>query len=770
MKKPSFLTSGHEVRTTRAQFDECRFVFCVLNAARHPGVMIDVGAHYGGSLKAFAQAQWIIYAFEPDPKNRAHLVKNFVEDANVHISGNAVSDCISQNVAFFGSEVSTGISGLSAFHDSHFESARVDTTTLNTVIEEERIQQIDFLKIDVEGFEMSVLEGLTFDKVKPRAIIAEFEDNKTEPQGYKAQDLINKLTRQGYVVYVSEWHPIERYGIRHSWKQLRRYPTEVPGDAWGNLVAFLDAPDNDTITTAFFEALTDGAAHQPIRSGSEEAIQEIASTSTAAMTVETIGIQPAPTKYYRVAQYINLNHPILARCLRFGLWSLRTIKRRVIGFSSLVMAALTGLGVVAWLRPDMWLAWSIAVVIFFGGIILFLALGYIRHLLAAQFRHRDDEVRRLRAKLDQTITREATRQEKIRLAQEKLLHNTAGNQAKDHAKLEAVGKALDSIARIQARDSATLVRLMEDFIKSIQRAEAEAVMIAANDRSVQVTLEENKKAIVALTASATSEQARYSRLSVANAPQIRPHVRLLSTESNQRLIEKWVPAFNLKMTRSQLSYLAHKICVLEDAAEGRLAAPIETMLMRLLASHSLVGDKLDILEIGTLFGVSAGAIHSLRAPAERKIQLTLLDPMDGYYDTDPRDPVTGAEVKEPLLLRNLARFGVPSDEWRLIKHLSTDDDALKEASDRQYDMIIVDGDHTLKGITRDYELYGNLVKPNGLLIFDDYDTQDWPEIKPYVDATVIPDKRWIWVGADYRTGILKRAARQSPADKRRDDE
>ncbi len=40
---------------------------------RAPGVMVDVGAHYGSSLRPFAKDGWRVFAFEPDPANRQKL-------------------------------------------------------------------------------------------------------------------------------------------------------------------------------------------------------------------------------------------------------------------------------------------------------------------------------------------------------------------------------------------------------------------------------------------------------------------------------------------------------------------------------------------------------------------------------------------------------------------------------------------------------------------------------------------------------------------------
>jgi FkbM family methyltransferase len=245
-------------------------VYHALHAGQSPGVMIDVGAHIGGSLASFAAAGWSVWAFEPDSANRKQLEQTIRSRpdafAGVVISPLAVSDVEKEGVAFYTSAVSTGISGLVAFHESHAETARVNTTTLDRFIEAEGIYRIDFLKIDVEGHELSVLRGLNFDKVKPRAIVAEFEDGKTRQSGYDTQGLVEFLQDRGYTVFLSEWHPISQYGRRHSWCCIRKTPYQPGPDAWGNLVAFLDEPPADVLESAAAAARARPSGHPAIRS------------------------------------------------------------------------------------------------------------------------------------------------------------------------------------------------------------------------------------------------------------------------------------------------------------------------------------------------------------------------------------------------------------------------------------------------------------------------------------------------------------------------
>ena len=241
-------------RVERVQFDECRLVF-ELESLTLNGTMIDVGAHFGSSLGRFAKAGWTVYAFEPDPANRAKLVNRIKGKPNVILSEEAVSDTSGQEVAFYASDESSGISGLSAFRDTHREVARVRTVTLNDVVARHGIDTIDFLKIDVEGFEMAVLRGLDFDRLAPAVVLAEYEDDKTRPLGYDVHDLCRFLTGRGYTVYVSEWHPIERYGVKHSFRRIQRYPCAIPSESWGNLIGFRSDPAPDRLKAAIRAAV-----------------------------------------------------------------------------------------------------------------------------------------------------------------------------------------------------------------------------------------------------------------------------------------------------------------------------------------------------------------------------------------------------------------------------------------------------------------------------------------------------------------------------------
>lgn len=219
-------------------------------------VMIDVGAHFGSSAARFDRLGWTIHCFEPDPANRARLVERLGDRENVTIDPRAVSDAPAKGVPFFKSEESTGISGLHSFRDSHREEGLVDLTTVAEIVDDRGLSRVDFLKIDVEGFDLNVLRGVPWDRLRPDVIECEYEDAKTLKMGHNWRDIAEYLRERGYAVYISEWHPIIRYGITHDWRRVVPYPgVDVPSESWGNMLAFRDDPGYPAVVRAF-EKLT----------------------------------------------------------------------------------------------------------------------------------------------------------------------------------------------------------------------------------------------------------------------------------------------------------------------------------------------------------------------------------------------------------------------------------------------------------------------------------------------------------------------------------
>ncbi len=207
-------------------------------------LVVDVGAHHGTDMVAFLSDGYHVLAFEPDPANRERLTAVAARYPNLHVDARAVTDRSQSGVPLFTSRVSSGISGLHRFHESHVETCRVDTVSLAEVLEAYHIEAVGFLKVDTEGYDYFVLQGYPWERMRPEIVLCEFEDRKTRDLGYTFDTIAEYLVARKYQLLVSEWHPIVEYGRQHSWCRFASYPCELADEnGWGNIIAFRDGID-----------------------------------------------------------------------------------------------------------------------------------------------------------------------------------------------------------------------------------------------------------------------------------------------------------------------------------------------------------------------------------------------------------------------------------------------------------------------------------------------------------------------------------------------
>ena len=224
--------------------DEIGLLHDFLNKYSTIQVMLDVGANVGSSLKPFAKDGWQIHAFEPDSIHCKALTKGCATFPKVAIHPLALSNTVKEQLPLYRGHVSSGISGLSIFHRSHYFAEYTRTVTLALVVQQQGIFDADFLKIDTEGYDLFVLQGNDWNVFRPRIIMCEFEDHKSIPLGYDFYDISDYLVQQNYHVLISEWDPVIEYGNQLRWRRFMKYPCGLlDPEASGNLFAFREEND-----------------------------------------------------------------------------------------------------------------------------------------------------------------------------------------------------------------------------------------------------------------------------------------------------------------------------------------------------------------------------------------------------------------------------------------------------------------------------------------------------------------------------------------------
>lgn len=369
------LVLGDFARLHHAQINEEEMIGRCFASSQ--GLMVDVGANHGNSADVYLGMGWTVHAFEPDPNNRAKLAQLWPGLDRLVINPEAVSDRDGMVVPLYASDESTGISSLAAFTAGHRQVAEVSTVTLATYMASAGIGHVNVLKVDVEGYDKFVLDGFPWDRDHPDAILVEFEDFKTVPLGYDVGDLAEVLLREGYAVYVSEWHPVLRYGIRHDWKSLRRYdPAADLSATWGNLVGFLEDPAADVLARAAIA--TTRYAVEPL-----QASKRLRRVSLRRIVQKWRLVWAARADHSRrwlvreLALAVGEGIPLIDRVARAIAWRLRAARRHWLAsatFAAAIVAAVL-LPLLAG-RPD-WRAfsWSVAAALLLVGFVVALTAG-----------------------------------------------------------------------------------------------------------------------------------------------------------------------------------------------------------------------------------------------------------------------------------------------------------------------------------------------------------------------------------------------------------
>ena len=861
-----------------AQLNEPAFMFILCEAHQKKGIMVDVGAHYGGSLSPFAEAGWKVLAFEPDPKNREQLTSNpIVQKNDVEVIAAAIGKQENDEVPIYASTESTGVSGLIPFLDTHQEICRVPLLTLKTEIRNRNLATVDFLKVDVEGCEMDVLQGLDFEDNSPHFLMLEYEDFKTDGQGYQSHDLCDILEQNGYHILVSEWWPIVKYGGRHSWRRIYRYKGNIPKESWGNIIAFKKNIPKSKIEQALIESL------------------ESSPTSGNTITPKSIIRDEAPTLEFinsfprfilrQLTQHPTRHMVFMVCLLAIGPWLAfltDSIPISILG-SSAYLLFYTGYLILsyakqfvlyimnkgdaqylrlkansdelnnkfAWLKTNSELERrKLAINIAKNQQIVSAESQKLTDFSAAQVKFNNETVNSLKDKdsnllsLDDAIHRQtknlddtkksvkilaraevkqrvtnsfsvkslAKTNEKVRQSEleankqfqisfgeneslkadledcineldgtnrkvQKVEDQVISKNAEVNNLSEKIAETVQNLSKVSTsfeKKSSKQINLiktldgsLDEVKKSSESIQDDISEIHTNTEGISKELNnkltwlktntelERRKLAVSIAKNKQINE-MFLKTSSSNVAIIRQHQRFLSSADIQHFIIKWSAILKVEVTAQSLSYLAFQIGKIEEDSLGRLATDISTSVLRTMALKSLGKKKVETLEIGTLFGISSIIFNRLGSVNGNKIHLSIIDPLTGYYDKGSCDPITGIPVSKATLDNNLLKLKVPKNEFRILQGLSQDNEILRLASEKSYDYLLIDGDHSYEGVKRDFDLYFELMSKNSLILFDDYNTPEWPQIQQYVDDEVFNREDLEFVGADWRTAIFRK--------------
>jgi len=144
-------------------------------------VVYDIGAFHGLLTLLFARTARQVVSYEPNARNRARLLENIRLNnlRNVTIrpfalgAAASVATMVASPLTPGGATLQHDAAEILRSSNAPLVSEEVSVTTLDEDIRDMSLPAPDFIKIDVEGFELSVLQGAreTLSRLKPELFI-----------------------------------------------------------------------------------------------------------------------------------------------------------------------------------------------------------------------------------------------------------------------------------------------------------------------------------------------------------------------------------------------------------------------------------------------------------------------------------------------------------------------------------------------------------------------------------------------------------------------
>lgn len=181
------------------------------------GIAVDVGAHGGQISRLMAKIANLgtVYAVEPSSYTRSILRASlFLRRArNIHVLAAALGAgpgcAIISTPLKRGKDMGYGLANLSGASGASVVSELVPVLSLDEVVETLKIGRLDFIKVDIEGFEHEFIKGAanTIKKFKP-TFLMEMDDNLLRRSGSSVNSLWGEMVKLGYAPHTPNLLPL----------------------------------------------------------------------------------------------------------------------------------------------------------------------------------------------------------------------------------------------------------------------------------------------------------------------------------------------------------------------------------------------------------------------------------------------------------------------------------------------------------------------------------------------------------------------------------
>ena len=186
-------------------FGGCDLLIDYIFKSKKRGFYLDVGCQHpvsNNNTYLLYKRGWSGINIDLDPKNITLF--NLERPNEINICKCVSSENSKKDLFFFhsGSPINS-LEKKTTKDKSNFSLKKIETFTLNSILEDYKIQLIDYFNLDVEGHELDVLKNFNIQKYKPKVISVEFIDFQMNKLEFRNNNVDRILKSELYKYFTS---------------------------------------------------------------------------------------------------------------------------------------------------------------------------------------------------------------------------------------------------------------------------------------------------------------------------------------------------------------------------------------------------------------------------------------------------------------------------------------------------------------------------------------------------------------------------------------
>ncbi len=176
--------------------------------------VLDIGANigfYATILSDIVGEKGVVHCFEPDSKNFEHLKKTTADFKNIKINNKAVGPK-TEKLKIYTSK-NLNVDHRTYKPEEYDKEIEIDAVSIDDHLASN--PKVDFIKMDIQGFEMQAIQGMQtiLDKNKDIKLISEFWPYGLKKSGSSVSEYFNFLDDNGFNCYLLNKNSMQKLDI-----------------------------------------------------------------------------------------------------------------------------------------------------------------------------------------------------------------------------------------------------------------------------------------------------------------------------------------------------------------------------------------------------------------------------------------------------------------------------------------------------------------------------------------------------------------------------